>query len=63
MIMTVEQTIVNGIMNIAYVLGGVAALWSFLTAFLIIRMLRLEKQIKLLTSTIEANMYKKDKVL
>ena len=61
--MTVEQTIVSGIMNVAYVLGGVAAIWSFLTAFLVVRVISLEKQIKLLTATIEANMYKKDKVL
>ena len=61
--MTVEQTIVSGIMNVTYVLGGVAAIWSFLTAFLVVRVISLEKQIKLLTATIEANMYKKDKVL
>jgi hypothetical protein len=54
-----EEIIVSNILNISYVLGGIAAIWTFLTCFLIVRIMGLENQMKLLTATIEANMYKK----
>ena len=61
--MAIEEMIVNAVMNLAWILGGVAALWAFLTGFLIVRMVGLEKQLNMLTSTIEANMYRKRDVM
>lgn len=61
--MVVEEMIVNSVLNLAWILGGIAAFWAFLAGFLIVRIFALEKQIKLLTATVEANLYKKRNVL
>jgi len=57
--MAIEEVIVNNLITLMYAFGGIAAFWTFLSCFLIVRILGLEKQLKALTATIEANMYKK----
>lgn len=61
--MPIEDVIVANIMTLFYGAVVIGALWGGLTGFLLYRTYVLEKQLKMLTATIEANLFRKRDVM